>query len=58
MCRNRTNLFVVDIDECNITDGSPRAHTCSANSTCVNIDGGFNCTCDAGFTGANCTEGS
>ena len=22
---------------------------CGANSTCQNYDGGFNCTCDAGF---------
>ena len=42
-----------DNDEC--SDGT---HTCSANATCDNTDGGYNCSCDSGYegNGFNCTS--
>ena len=36
-----------DIDEC--TDGS---NNCDINAECTNVDGGFECACNAGFTGS------
>ena len=35
-----------DNDEC--MDGT---HLCATNATCVNTDGGYNCTCDSGYDG-------
>ena len=42
-----------DNNEC--SDGT---HLCSANATCVNTDGGYNCSCDPGYegNGFNCTS--
>ena len=37
-------LHVLDINECN---SSP----CSAQATCTNTDGSFQCSCDFGYTG-------
>ena len=37
-------FLFADVDECEMTE-----NICGANSTCQNYDGGFNCTCDAGF---------
>ena len=39
-------IFVLDINEC--LTGS---HDCSNNAECVNLDGTFQCKCNAGFTG-------
>ncbi|KAI8510753.1 hypothetical protein Bbelb_116690 [Branchiostoma belcheri] len=46
----------LDVDEC--TNGTAN---CSAHATCNNTPGGFNCTCDAGYSGdgvscAVCTD--
>ena len=35
-----------DDDEC--MDGT---HVCAANATCINTDGGYNCSCDSGYDG-------
>ena len=42
-----------DNDEC--IDGT---HVCAANATCINTDGGYNCSCDSGYegNGFNCTS--
>ena len=37
-------FFFADVDECQMTE-----NICGANSICINYDGGFNCTCIAGF---------
>ena len=37
-------FFFADVDECDMIE-----NICGANSSCQNYDGGFNCTCDAGF---------
>lgn len=39
-------LFCLDVDEC-LSDSPP----CSANATCENTIGGFNCYCNSGYTG-------
>ena len=36
---------VLDINEC---DGD---HGCHVNAQCINLDGGYQCECLAGFTG-------
>ena len=36
-----------DIDECTASTDN-----CDANATCTNVDGGFTCSCDAGYTGS------
>lgn len=38
--------FISDIDEC-----ASNTDNCSANANCTDIDGGFICTCETGFTG-------
>ena len=35
-----------DVDECSLG-----THNCAANATCTNTDGGYKCTCNAGFSG-------
>ena len=47
------STFCTDNDEC--SDGT---HTCAANATCINTDGGYNCSCDSGYegNGFNCTS--
>ena len=40
-------LFSPDIDECL----DENDNDCSMNSTCTNIPGSYNCTCNAKFTG-------
>ena len=47
------SFYSPDIDECS----SEATLTCSDNSTCVNTQGSYKCTCDAGFfkDGSNCT---
>lgn len=39
------NNYIPDIDECS------RGHTCAGNATCMNFDGGVNCTCLPGYFG-------
>ena len=48
-------LLYSDVDECN--DGT---NDCDVNADCVNIDGSFQCTCRADYTGdgKTCTGGS
>lgn len=43
-------LILSDVNEC-------RQFPCQNNGTCYNFDGGFNCTCTPGFTGALCEIG-
>lgn len=43
-------LLLSDVNEC-------RQFPCQNNGTCYNFDGGFNCTCTPGFTGALCEIG-
>ncbi|MEK6799202.1 MAG: EGF domain-containing protein [Planctomycetota bacterium] len=38
--------FCSDIDECNL-----RLNSCDLRATCGNTDGGYICTCNAGYTG-------
>ena len=46
-------LFCADIDEC-----MENIHNCHHNATCINTDGGYNCSCNPGYTmvGINCTS--
>ena len=46
--------FCEDVDECGL------GHDCDQNSTCVNIAGGFTCTCNPGYIadGRTCVEGT
>ena len=37
----------IDLDEC----ASHASNNCSSNATCTNTPGGFNCTCNQGYTG-------
>ena len=37
-------LFFIDIDECMLDTDE-----CSANSSCVDTEGSYNCTCDVGY---------
>ena len=39
-------LTVTDMNECD-----ERTHNCHENATCSDVVGGFNCTCNTGFTG-------
>ena len=43
---------ILDINEC-----EAKTHNCSANATCINTKGSFNCTCKPGHggDGHNCT---
>ena len=43
---------ILDINEC-----EAKTHNCSANATCINTKGSFNCTCKTGYDGDghNCT---
>ncbi|XP_038066601.1 fibrillin-1-like [Patiria miniata] len=48
-------VTVIDFDECTaVTNG----HNCDTFANCTNTDGGFLCTCTAGYTGSGvtCTE--
>jgi len=47
-------LICEDIDECS----NSTLNTCSADATCSNTDGSYNCTCNAGYSGDgfNCTN--
>ena len=46
-------IYFADNDEC--MDGTD---LCAANATCINTDGGYNCSCDVGYEGDgfNCTS--
>ena len=43
----------IDIDEC-----AAGTHNCAEGATCVDTDGSFTCTCNAGYTGdgVNCNS--
>ncbi len=45
-------LFFSDIDEC-----AAGTDNCSANAVCNDLEGGFECECNTGFSGdgVNCT---
>ena len=46
-CRDNVLLdCYTDTDEC-----GERTHNCHENATCSDVVGGFNCTCNTGFTG-------
>ena len=42
---------VTDIDECSSTN----LNNCHGNAECINTIGGFNCTCDPGYSGDGIT---
>ena len=44
--------FCLDIDEC-----STNLHSCQHGS-CVNKYGGYDCDCDAGYSGQYCQQGA
>ncbi len=48
----RIRLIFSDIDEC-----AAGTDNCSANAVCNNLEGGFECECNTGFSGdgVNCT---
>ena len=50
-CHSLKLLSILDIDECLTT------RPCQNGATCVNLRGGYRCTCKAGFTGPNCQSG-
>ena len=37
---------ILDVDEC-----ERDMHDCDGNATCTNTRGGYNCSCDNGFSG-------
>ena len=44
-----------DVDECTNTFGFYASDNCDANAACQNFFGGFNCTCNAGYSGDGVT---
>ena len=54
MCLHFSNIDYVDINECLNDDDN----NCSANATCTNTDGSYNCSCDEGYEGDgfNCSS--
>ena len=54
ICFTENKLLVADINEC-----QAGSHNCSGPAKCINFEGGFRCSCDAGYmlsdiTYANC----
>ena len=51
--KKNTN-FCEDIDECLL------GHNCDPNSECVNVEGGFTCSCNSGYfgNGKTCVKGN
>jgi hypothetical protein len=47
-----TTVSCTDIDECNADDGT---HMCDTNAVCADADGSYDCTCNAGYSGAGYT---
>ena len=49
LVRMRRCCLPADLDECK----SPGSNNCSVHATCINVPdgGGYNCSCDAGYTG-------
>ena len=43
-------MFYTDVDEC--SDGTDNCHT---EASCTNNDGGFDCTCNSGYSGNGVT---
>ena len=43
---NCIKFFDVDIDEC-----FAGTDMCTSNATCINTEGGYNCSCDTGYHG-------
>lgn len=53
MATNQSHLFqyaFIDIDDC---ASSP----CQHNSTCIELVGGYTCSCGPGLTGVHCEHG-
>ena len=44
------SVISIDVNEC-----ASNIHDCPANSDCVDILGGFNCSCHPGYGGDACT---
>ena len=40
-------VFFIDIDECD-----DQMYDCSEFANCENLDGGYNCRCQSGYTGS------
>ena len=40
------DVIHIDIDECSLG-----IHICDSNATCINTEGGYNCSCDPGYHG-------
>ena len=45
-CYKINTICKLDIDEC-----FEALDVCSSNAACINIDGGYNCSCDTGYNG-------
>ena len=41
----------IDIDECSMMN------TCANGGTCTNTQGSYNCACDSGWEGQDCSTG-
>eukprot|EP01137_Pigoraptor_chileana_P037334 Opistho-2@34274 len=51
-------VIVADIDECGLPADNPYHHACHAKASCANTNGGYTCTCNAGYIGdgKNCND--
>ena len=44
------NNLLVDINEC-------KSNPCENDSTCTDVEDGYTCACESGFTGPECQTG-
>ena len=50
-CRTSVVLLFSDVDEC-------LTFPCLHDGVCNNLDGGYNCSCQEGWSGDNCQTGN
>ena len=44
-------VFIIDIDEC-------ESNPCENGGTCTDMEDGYECACESGFTGMECETGN